>query len=245
MQTVQRIQKFGQLFGSVKRATQIVTARTVSSQQKRTFLTTIQENCRGVRLAWGKFDSILSPGLNWDIPFYHKITTIGLSRHIIPLAKQKIICQDNVTIFVDSAVEYQIIDARKAIIDVSNIHHTILEKCQMKLSNELGSKKFNDIQGEKNTVSENITKDLAVLEEDWGVKIYNVQIKDISFEESMTRTMATQADAERQAAAKIIHAKADVQVAAEYEQASKIYKENPISLRLREFQLWSSVSKYM
>jgi regulator of protease activity HflC (stomatin/prohibitin superfamily) len=68
-------------------------------------------------------------------------------------------------------------------------------------------------------------------------------LKDISFDESMTRAMAVKAEADRNAQAKLINAEADIQTAELYSKAAKIYSENPITLRLREFQLWNSVSK--
>jgi len=88
-----------------------------------------------------------------------------------------------------------------------------------------------------------IKKSLEDVEVDWGIKISNIQFKDISFDQTMNRAMAVKAEADRSAEAKLINATADIKTAELYAKAAEIYKENPITLRLREFQLWNSISK--
>jgi len=84
---------------------------------------------------------------------------------------------------------------------------------------------------------------MSELQEHWGIKIKTVQLSDISFDETMKKAMAIEAETKRNADAKIVNAKADVVVAKEFEEAAKIYKENPLTMRLRELELWRSVSK--
>lgn len=136
----------------------------------------------------------------------------------------------------------RVVNSNKALLNVSDIWKAIGEKCQMQLRDVLSSMKVNDILHKRDKVCQGVIDKLASIEEDWGVKVLAVQLKDISFDESMKRAMATKAEADRQAEAKVINAEADVSTAEMYKKAAAIYAENPVTLRLREFQLWSSVA---
>ena len=210
---------------------------------KRGFLTEIPAYMKGVRMSFGKFDKSLGPGLNWAIPIYHKVYKVDMRHNVVDLKQQSVISSDGVTLYVDATAQYKIVDDAKAILNVSGVGSAVLERCQMQLRNHLSACDVNDILRKQGDISKQVTESLAQLEEEWGTKVLSVQIKNISFDESMRRAMATEAEAHRSAQAKVINAKADVETAEEYNKAAKIYAENPVTLRLREFQLWSSVSK--
>lgn len=140
-------------------------------------------------------------------------------------------------------MQVRVVDSNKALLNVSDIWKAIGEKCQMQLRDVLSSMSVNDILHKRDNVTKAVIDRLAPTEDSWGVKVLAVQLKDISFDESMKRAMATKAEADRQAEAKVINAEADVATAEMYKKAAAIYAENPITLRLREFQLWSSVAK--
>lgn len=209
----------------------------------RNIVTIIPQYMEGVRMNFGKLGKILQPGLRLKIPIYHQVYKVDMREDIVKIPKQSLVSADNVTIHIDASVQYKVVDAKKSVLNVSNVEYSLTERCQMQLRNLLSSMNVNDILHKQGDISRTIINDLTQVENNWGIKIISVQIKDISFDESMKRAMATQAEANRQAEAKLINARADVETAKLYKEAAESYSENEVSLRLREFQLWSSVSK--
>jgi regulator of protease activity HflC (stomatin/prohibitin superfamily) len=209
---------------------------------KRDIITVIPQHMRGIRLSFGKFDKVLEPGLNLNIPIYHKIYKVDIRESLVQLPKQFLVTGDGVTINVEASVQYKVVDPQKSMLNVSAVQNSLVERSQMQLRNILSAMSVNDILHKRGDISQKIIADLKDLENDWGVKIISVQIKDISFDETMKRAMAITSEAQRNAEAKIIHANADLEIVNIYSKAAEIYKENPISLRLREFQLWNSIS---
>lgn len=203
----------------------------------------IREGFVGERQFLGKRTATLKPGLSLKFPILHQITDVNMRQQIAQIPKQSLISADNVTFSVDALVQYQIVNSAKALYNVENCYEATVEKCQMELRDLLSSYEINSILHNRDELSNKVVASLKHLENDWGMSVKNVQLKDISFDESMTRAMAVKAEADRNAEAKIINATADVATAKQYAEAAKLYQENPLSLRLREFQLWNSVSK--
>ncbi len=211
--------------------------------QQRNFFQVIPEYRRAIRLGFGKFETELSPGLRMDLPFYHNIYSIDVRDKVHTIPTMQVISADNVTFRVDASVQYKIIDAKKALLNVSDVENSLVERCKMEMRNKLSSMPVNDVLRFKTEISKAVLDAMASIKEDWGAEIATVQIKDVEFDESMKQAMSTVAEATRQADAKIINAKADIETAKQYAEAAKIYSENPMTVRLREFQLWNSVSK--
>lgn len=157
--------------------------------------------------------------------------------------RQSLISKDNVSFYIDSSVQYKVVNAEKSILHVTDLDTMLLERCQMALRKVLSSLEINDILHDVEDTSLKIKNSVKNLENEWGIEIFNIQLRDISFDESMKRAMAVKAEADRNALAKMINAEADIKTAELYSKAAAVYAENPISLRLREFQLWNSVSK--
>ena len=209
----------------------------------RTFLTIVKENERAVKLNFGKFHSVIEPGLRLKIPYYHLIYKVNMANCILNIPKQSLISKDNITFTIDSSVQYKVIDAKKSILNVYNLYSMLPERCQMSMRQILSSLDINGILHGLKDIPNLVKLSLHSIEVDWGIEIINVQIRDIQFDESVKRAMGVKAEAERSAEAKLINAEADVKTAEKYAQAATIYKENPITLRLREFQLWTTVSQ--
>ena len=213
------------------------------SNPKRNIFTIVPQYQRGIRLNFGKFSSEIEPGIRLCVPIYHKIYSVDVRDKIVSIPMMQVISADNVTFEVDASVQYQCIDAKKALLNVSDVYHSIIERCKMELRDKLSSMVINDVLQKKSEISKSVLEATMATGENWGIKISTVQIRDIKFDESMKKAMATVAEATRQAEAKIINARSDIETAKQYNEAAKIYSENPMTVRLREFQLWNSVSK--
>ena len=159
------------------------------------------------------------------------------------LPHQEVITKDGVTCRVDAAIQYKVINAEKAVLGVCKPGHAVSDRAQVSLREVLGENSVDDILHQRGKLSSTIKDRLLHLENEWGIAIDMIQIKDLSFDESMTRAMAKEAEAERTAKSKVIHAKADIVTAEQYEKAAAIYNENPITMKLRELHLWQSVAK--
>jgi len=213
---------------------------------KRNFITIIQNGNVGVRTNFGKFNikkGLVKPGIRLNIPFYHNLKIINIKEIIQDIKRQSLISKDNVTFNVDGFVQYKIINPEMATFNVTDIHSSVNEISKIALRNELSCVEINEILENRKKLNTQMINSLKKEEDNWGIKFIKIELRDISFDESMKRSMSIKAEADRNAMAKIINAEADVQTAKKYQEAAKIYKENPISLRLREFQLWNSVSK--
>lgn len=212
-------------------------------KNSRTFFTIINQFDRGIRYSFGRFDRVLEPGIRLNFPFYHQVFKISTTDKVDQLHQLSLISSDNVTYKVDASVQYRVVNPEKAMNNVDNYVKGIHERSMMALRNTLSSKSINEVLQQSTTIQEKLLENLKDLEENWGVKVASIQFRDIKFDESMTRAMATRAEADRNAEAKIIQARADVQTAEEYNKAAKIYSENPVTLRLREFELLRSIAK--
>jgi regulator of protease activity HflC (stomatin/prohibitin superfamily) len=212
-------------------------------QPQRQFFTVIPQYERGVRTFLGVYDKVLDPGVRLNLPFLHCIYPVNISERFEKIPQQSLISMDNVTFHVDATVQYKIVHPDRAIFNVNNLGSNLIERCQMEIRNVLSSMEINDILRNRNEVTNNIKTNLKSVEDSWGINILLIQLKEISFDENMRKAMAIKAEADRNAEAKLINATADVETARKYNEAATIYSENPITLRLREFQLWNSVSK--
>jgi erythrocyte band 7 integral membrane protein len=220
-----------------------VITRVSKTIPKRNFFTIIPQYQKGVKSNLGKFRAVVDPGLRLYLPIYHHIEYVDMRETMQEIPKQSLISKDNVTFYFNGSIQYKIVDPKKAIFNVDDLRHNIVEKAQMEMRNILSTRDINEILQEKNKISDELISSFKESVEDWGVDIKSIQIKDFQFDENMKRSMSVRAEADRNAEAKIINARADVETAKQYAEAAKIYAENPITMRLREYQLWQQVSK--
>jgi erythrocyte band 7 integral membrane protein len=207
--------------------------------------TVINKSESGIRLSLGKLKShgIRAPGFHFRMPMYHKMYRVDLRERVDTVSRQTLISKDNVTFYVDGCVQWRIANVESAFFNVANIHESIIEIAKIEMRNLLSSIDINELLHRRGEMSTIILENMKHIEERWGVRMSRVEIMDIQFDETMTRAMAVKAEADRNAEAKIINAKADVETAKQYKEASEIYLDNPVSMRLREYQLWQSVSR--
>lgn len=208
----------------------------------RNFFTFVSQNNEGIKLFMGKKQCEVKPGFNWQLPFVHDIWLVDTRQQVCEIPKMQVISCEGVTFKVDASLQCQVINSEAALLNVQDVLNAVIEKCKMELRDMLGSMEINKILSNRGEISTEVKSKLYHLEKDWGVKIISVQIRDIEFDESIKKSMSVKAEADRLAEAKLINAEADVKTAEKYNEAAKIYSENPITLRLREFQLWTTVS---
>jgi regulator of protease activity HflC (stomatin/prohibitin superfamily) len=210
----------------------------------RTFLTVIQQYQQGVTLTLGKVTAVKDPGLRVAIPVFQKVLKIDMRTDLIALHKQEVITKDNVSIMVDAVVQFRVTNARKVVCAINRYKDAISELAQLKLREVLSHSDVNSILHDRTKFSAEILKGSKEQAEKWGIELEAISIKDIKFcHEGVVRAMAKGAEAEREAEAQVIAAKAEVRTAAEYSTAAATLASNPIALKLREFETMLQIAK--
>lgn len=209
---------------------------------KRSFLTVINSNERGIKHRLGKYIKTMSPGLHFYIPFIHRIDKINISERVVSIPFQTLISKDNVSVTLDSAVQYKIINPYDAMFNIKSVNDSIVTKTSTAIRSIVSSNDINELLHNNKYLIDSIAKDVDNNTNDWGIEVTDIYIRDIIFDKTIKMSMATKAEADRLAEAKIINAKADIETAKMFKEAASLYDDEK-ALKLREFQLLSSLSK--
>ncbi len=182
------------------------------------------------------------PGLRVIIPFVDVMRKVDMRIITLPVDSQQIITKDNVSIDVAAVAYYQVNDATKSLVEISNVVSATYQIAQTTIRNIVGQSHLDEVLSETNSINDKIKKILDTATEKWGVYISTVELKDIRLPDSMQRAMAKQAEAEREKRAKIIAAEGEALSAAKLGEAAAEIAKNPIALQLRNLQVLSEIA---
>jgi regulator of protease activity HflC (stomatin/prohibitin superfamily) len=192
---------------------------------------------RGIVLRFGKLTGLRGPGLNGIVPFIDRLIKVNMRIVTTVLEPQEVITRDNVTVRVDAVVYYQVLEPDKAIINVDNYRDAIIQLALTTLRSVLGQSELDELLAHRDELNVRLRQIIDEQSEGpWGVRAALVEIKDVLLPEDMQRTMARQAEAEREKRAKIIHAQGEREAATTLAEAAKIIYEQPAALQLRYLQ---------
>jgi regulator of protease activity HflC (stomatin/prohibitin superfamily) len=197
---------------------------------------------RGVMLSLGRFTGIKGPGLVFVWPAIQRLIKVDLRVIVLNVPKQDVITRDNVSVKVNAVVYFRIVDPAKAILQVSNPYDATSQVAQTTLRSVLGQHEMDDLLSQRDKLNSDIQVILDQATEAWGMKVANVEIKDVDLDESMIRAMAKQAEAERTRRAKIIHAEGESQAAQQLVEAAKSLARQPTAIQLRYLQTLADIS---
>ncbi|KAM8704605.1 hypothetical protein ACLKA7_009116 [Drosophila subpalustris] len=183
------------------------------------------------------------PGLVWHLPCIDSYRIVDLRTRVEVIPSQDAITKDSVTISVDAVLFYCIQDSMHATIQISNVHASTLFIAQTTLRNMVGSMTLHDLLISRQILSERITIAVDHATEKWGVKIERVELKDISLPDSLQRSLASEAEALRDARAKIISAEGELNASKALQEASEVMARNEITLQLRNLQTLTSLAQ--
>ena len=188
---------------------------------------------RGVVFTLGRFSKVKGPGLVIIIPLIQQVVRVDLRTKVLEVPTQDVISRDNVSVKVSAVVYLRVIDAEKAIIQVVDYLNATSQLAQTMLRSVLGKHQLDDMLAEREKLNLDIQQALDAQTGSWGVKVSNVEIKQVDLTESMIRAIARQAEAERERRAKVIHAEGELQAAEKLFQAAKILAQQPQAIQLR------------
>lgn len=202
----------------------------------------VQQYETGVVFRFGKIVGIKEPGLGWIIPLIDQLRTVDTRTITMPIAPQKIITKDNVSVDISAVAYYKVTDAVKSIVAIENVMNAINQIAQTTVRNIVGRFQLDEVLSERDAINKEIRAVLDTHTEPWGIIVSVVEIKDIELPENMQRAMAKQAEAEREKRAKIIAAEGEFLSSQKLAEAADVIAAHPIALQLRNLQTMSEIS---
>jgi regulator of protease activity HflC (stomatin/prohibitin superfamily) len=202
----------------------------------------LNEYERAVMFTLGRFTGIRGPGLILLWPLIQRMNKVDLRVIVLNVPKQDIITHDNVSVKVNAVVYFRIVDPSKAIIQVANAWDATSQVAQTTLRSVLGQHEMDDLLSQRDKLNADIQRILDESTEAWGIKVANVELKDVDLDESMVRAMARQAEAERNRRAKVINAEGERQAAQTLVEAAQALAQQPSAMQLRYLQTLADIS---
>lgn len=197
---------------------------------------------RGIKFTKGKFDSIMEPGWNFVIPIFQSYKKVDIRTKAVDVPSQEAITRDNVSIKINAVIYYKIFDASKAVLEVENYYYAVGQLAQTTMRNVVGSVSLDELLVDREKISQNICQVIDELTDPWGVKVENVELKDISLPEEMQRVIARVAEAEREKEAVITKAKGEVEASKNLALAAQTMASVPGALHLRTLSTINDIS---
>ncbi|MBA4389809.1 MAG: hypothetical protein C0399_02595 [Syntrophus sp. (in: bacteria)] len=203
----------------------------------------LNEYERGVIFRLGRvLGAPKGPGLIILIPIIDKMVKVSLRTVVLDIPPQDVITKDNVSIKVNAVVYFRVVDPLKAIIDVENFLYATSQLAQTTLRSVLGQAELDDLLSHREQLNEKLQEILDTHTESWGIKVSNVEVKNVDLPQEMQRAIARQAEAERERRAKIISAEGEFQASGKLAEASDVLSRNPMALQLRYLQTLIEIS---
>ena len=198
---------------------------------------------RGVIFRLGKLlPRPKGPGLIFVFAPIDRIVRVSLRTVALEVPAQDVITRDNVSVKVSAVLYYRAIDPRRAIVEVEHYQYATQQLAQTTLRSVLGQASLDDLLAERDRLNQELQKILDQHAEPWGIKVSAVEVKHVDLPENMQRSMARQAEAEREKRAKIIHAEGELEASAKLAQAAGVIAAQPMSITLRYLQTLTEIA---
>ncbi len=197
---------------------------------------------RGVVFTMGRYSYVMEPGWRLLIPVFQTFKKVDIRIKAVDVPDQKAITRDNVPVTVNAVIYYKVADAAKAIIEVENFYYAISQYAQTTMRNIVGEVTLDELLAQRDKIAERIKEIVDKETDEWGIKVNNVELKDVSLPESMERTIAKQAEAEREKRAVIINSEGELAAAQNVASAAKILSASDGALHLRTLQSINDLS---
>ena len=202
----------------------------------------LREYERGVVFRLGKLLRAKGPGLVLLIPLVDRMVRMDLRVVTIDVPKQEMMTRDNVPVTVDAVVYFRVVDAEAAVVKVENFLKATSLIAQTTLRSVIGQAELDDLLARRDKINQTLQEIIDRHTDPWGVKVTAVEVKDVVLPDDMKRTMARQAESERERRAKIINAEGEYQAAEKLVQAAAMIETRPIALQLRFLQTMREIS---
>jgi len=206
------------------------------------FLKQVNQYEEGIMFTMGKFTGIKKSGWRLVVPIFQSMHKVDMRVKAVDVPQQHAITKDNISIGVNAVIYYKVADASKAILNVEDYFYAVSQLAQTTMRNAVGEVELDELLSGREAISQRIRSVVDAASDDWGIKVDNVELKDIIIPDDMERTIAKQAEAEREKRAVIIKAEGEVMAAENMASAAKTLSASPGALHLRTLQSLNDLS---
>ncbi len=193
----------------------------------------IQEYERGVIYTLGRYTSNRGPGIQLIIPGLQRVLIVDMRIRTEDVPSQDIISRDNISVKVNAVLYFRVVDPGLAVNKVEDFRNATSQLAQTTLRSVLGKHEMDEMLSKRDELNISIQEILDTQTEGWGIKVTNVEIKNVDIDPTMVRAIAKQAEAERERRAKIINAEGELQAAKQLDEAATILAKRPETMQLR------------
>ncbi len=197
---------------------------------------------RGVKFTMGRFSGLVDPGWKLVMPIFQSMTKVDIRTKAVEVPYQDAITKDNVSCKINAVIYYHIVDAARSVVEVENVWYAGSHLAQTTMRNVVGELTLDELLSERDQASARIKELIAQHGNNWGIEVQGVELKDISLPEEMKRTIAKQAEAERERRAVIISSEGEIAAAENLRKAAEILSSNPGALHLRTLNSINDIS---
>lgn len=197
---------------------------------------------RGIKYTFGKFSKIMQPGWNLVLPVIQSFDKVDIRTKAVDVPEQEAITKDNVSVKINAVIYYKVFDAAKCILAVENYYYAVSQLAQTTMRNVVGSVTLDELLSEREKLSNQICEVIDAATDPWGIKVENVELKDISLPMEMKRVIAKAAEAEREKLAVITKAEGEVEASKNLAIAAETMSSVPGALHLRTLSTINDVS---
>lgn len=206
------------------------------------FLREVKQYERGVVLTMGQYTGLRNPGWSIIVPIFQSMQKVDLRVKAVDVPDQKVITRDNVSASINAVIYYKVSDAARAVLEVENFRYAVSQLAQTTMRNIVGGAELDEVLSQREELSNKIRTIIDSETDKWGIKVDNVELKDFFLPDDMERTIAKQAEAERERRAVIIKAEGEVASAENMAQAAHMLSSSPGALHLRTLQSLNDLS---
>lgn len=202
----------------------------------------INEYERGVIYTMGRFTGVVNPGWRFVWPIFQTFVKVDIRTKAVDVPKQETITKDNVSCKMNAVIYYKVSDSAKAVNEVENVFWAVSQLAQTTMRRVAGEATLDELLSNREMIAQQILKSIDVTTDQWGIDVEAVELKDIELPETMVRTMAKQAEAEREKRATIINSEGEVLAAENLSRAATMMAETPGALHLRTLNSINDIS---
>ncbi len=197
---------------------------------------------RGVKFSFGKYSGTMEPGWRIVIPVIQSYQKVDIRTKAVDVPNQEAITKDNISASISAVIYYKVTDSSKAILEVEDFFDAVHQLAQTTMRNVVGEVDLDTLLANRDKVATRIKDIVKETTAEWGLEVQTVELKDIVLPESMKRTMAKQAEAERERRATIINSEGEVVAADNLAKAAKLMANAPGALHLRTLNSINDIS---
>ena len=202
----------------------------------------INEYERGILFTCGKFKKVLNPGWRIILPIFQSYKKVDIRTKAVDVPEQEAITKDNVSVKINAVIYYKVFDASKAVLAVENFYYAVSQLAQTTMRNAVGAVTLDELLSSREKISGEICQIIDAATDPWGIKVENVELKDVALPMEMKRVIAKVAEAEREKMSVITKAQGEVEASENLAKAAALMSQTPGAMHLRTLSTLNDLS---